>query len=183
MKQAEGKHVNIRHGSTRVWMCAGHLRVRVAASPSYDMCRDSQHDQIWFPWLRMPHFKAAAPEFLYLCSCQRARISIYPILCFAASVPIRDACTSAFLLWIIEDTRSFRVCPPPPHNKAHSSIFNAAETTTSTQSEPGGSVLQHRLPYHTSGRRNQKAQYGMMLNMVLNTPGDLIYHITLRGAL
>lgn len=109
MKQAEGKHVNMRHGSTRVWMCAGHLRVRVAASPSYDMCRDSQHDQIWFPWLRMPHFKAAAPEFLYPCPCQRARISIYPILCFAASVPIRDAFTSAFLLWIIEDTRSFRV--------------------------------------------------------------------------
>lgn len=141
----------------------------------------------------MPHFKAAAPEFLYPCPCQRARISIYPTLCFAASVPIRDAFTSAFLLRIIEDTRSFRVCvcrrrrrrrrPPPPHNKAHSSIFNAAETMTSTQSEPGGSVLQHRLPYYTSGRRNQKAQYGMMLNMVLNTPGDLIYHITLRGAL
>lgn len=88
--------------------------------------------------------KAAAQEFV----CLRVRVSVHTCMRYIPvdeRIPfgVRPHAAHAFLLCTENQRREefpLRACVYMsvfPHNKACSLIFNAAETTTSTQSEPG----------------------------------------------
>lgn len=116
--------------------------------------------------------KAAAPEFVWLCMRVSVHTHVYtiymsehvhPFECtyqYAAHASPHRLCVWKLTTKGVSSTCvCARVCVCQcvlPHNEARSSIFNAAETTVSTQSEPGEACL----PPQTSLPCQQEAELG-----------------------
>lgn len=129
--------------------------------------------------------KAAAQEFVCLCMCASVHTCI-PYISVNKCIPFSvhlHAAHASLLCTKIDDWRSFLcVCVYMsvfPHNKACSLIFNAAETTTSTQSEPGKACFpaQTNLPCQQETKLRDTvwngSKHGSRHPRTLNPPNDI----------
>lgn len=112
--------------------------------------------------------KAAAPEFVCLCMCVSVHTHVYtiyfsehvhPFECtylYAAHASPHRLCVWKLTTRGVSSTCACVCVCVLPHNEARSSIFNAAETTVSTQSEPAEACF----PPQTSLPCQQETELG-----------------------